>query len=706
MTWETKNLYAFGPFRFDARERLLSREDRPIPLPPKAIELLYVLVENTGHLVEKDDLMKQVWPDTYVEEGNLNKNISILRKTLGQWDGGREYIETVPKRGYRFVATVNEVSELREPSLGAPAPAEVKEIALTARSRKLNLGVLAIAVAVLVFGSVAYRLGHNPSPRLFQVTQLTSDGQQKFGPLLSDGARLYFNTPTPTGWMIGKVSVIGGDTTAMTATGPGFVLKDVSPTGSELLISRVVDAGIGTDQPIFVFPLPSGPPRRLGKVLAHEASWSPDGKSIVYAQGHDLRVAKADGSETRELASLGGYVRSLRWSRDGARLAFSLYDEKTGLSALWEIGADGSRMRPLLPGWTGSTNQCCGYWTPDGKYFVFQSNHNGNWNSWILPETGKVFGLPKREPLALTTGPMAIIGSVFSKDGKRLFAIGESGRGETVRYDNQAHQFVPYLGLSAVHLNFSRNRQWVAYVTYPDRVLWRSRVDGSERLRLSPPTMEALWPKWSPDGQHIAFSGQIPGQQPFRIYTVSFDGTNLQPVSPGARDEIPPSWSPDGNMLLYGNWIDRKNETEGIHLINLRTHEVSQLPGSTNKMWFPLWSPDGRYVVALSVHEHKLLLFEEKTRTWSRLSEFAVGRPCWSSDGKFVYFDSTFKGSAGFYRIRIADHKLERVADLGGLERLTEGGFGSWTGIAPDDSPLALKDISSREIYAFDLQLP
>ena len=69
-----------------------------------------MLVENAGHLVDKDDLMKRVWPDAFVEEGNLNKNIFVLRKVLGEWDGGREYIETVPKRGYRFVAPVSEVT--------------------------------------------------------------------------------------------------------------------------------------------------------------------------------------------------------------------------------------------------------------------------------------------------------------------------------------------------------------------------------------------------------------------------------------------------------------------------------------------------------------------------------------------------------------------------------------------------------------------
>src|SRR5215831_11686717 len=110
MTLQTGHFYAFGPFRWDSEKRVLVRDGQPISLAPKTAELLFVLVANAGRLVDKEDLIKQVWPDAFVEEGNLNKNISILRKVLGHWESGREYIETVPKRGYRFVAPVNEVT--------------------------------------------------------------------------------------------------------------------------------------------------------------------------------------------------------------------------------------------------------------------------------------------------------------------------------------------------------------------------------------------------------------------------------------------------------------------------------------------------------------------------------------------------------------------------------------------------------------------
>jgi len=110
MSGQTKHFYAFGPFRLDSEKRVLVRDGTPVPLAPKLAETLLLLVEKAGHLVDKDDLIKRVWPDAFVEEGNLNKNIFVLRKLLGVWEGGREYIETVPKRGYRFVAPVQEVT--------------------------------------------------------------------------------------------------------------------------------------------------------------------------------------------------------------------------------------------------------------------------------------------------------------------------------------------------------------------------------------------------------------------------------------------------------------------------------------------------------------------------------------------------------------------------------------------------------------------
>src|SRR6185369_17272656 len=107
----SKHFYDFGPYRVDANERLLRRGDQVVPLTPKAFEMLLALIEDSGRLLTKEELMKRVWPDTVVEEANLSHNIYKLREALGDGRNGEKYIETVPRRGYRFVATVRELGE-------------------------------------------------------------------------------------------------------------------------------------------------------------------------------------------------------------------------------------------------------------------------------------------------------------------------------------------------------------------------------------------------------------------------------------------------------------------------------------------------------------------------------------------------------------------------------------------------------------------
>src|SRR5258708_30259933 len=108
-----QRFYEFGPFRLDSKARVLLRGTEVVPLTPKAFDSLLVLVENRGSPVGKDDLMKQVWPDTFVEETNLTQQVSLLRKVLDEDSGGASYIETIPKRGYRFTAALNKEVPVR-----------------------------------------------------------------------------------------------------------------------------------------------------------------------------------------------------------------------------------------------------------------------------------------------------------------------------------------------------------------------------------------------------------------------------------------------------------------------------------------------------------------------------------------------------------------------------------------------------------------
>jgi Tol biopolymer transport system component len=322
---------------------------------------------------------------------------------------------------------------------------------------------------------------------------------------------------------------------------------------------------------------------------------------------------------------------------------------------------------------------------------------------WALQEKSGFLHRRNPEPTQLTTGQSLMYAPVPSRDGKKLFAIQGAALGELVRFDAKSQQFLPYLsGMSAIQLGFSKDEQWVAYASYPDETLWRSKVDGTERLQLTSPPMAVLQPQWSPDGKQIAFSASLPGK-PFHVYIVSADGGVPKEVTKGDRDDVFPNWSRDGNSLFFGNFSGAP--AVGIYQLNLTTNQLTTLTGSEGR-WFPRLSPDNNYIAALSNANRSIMLFDMKTQEWTQLTKTSAIHVVWSHDGRYVYFDSTAEGEPALYRVQIKDRKLERVASLKDVKRPTSGTFGSWIGLAPDDSPLALRDISTYEIYALDWQLP
>jgi Tol biopolymer transport system component len=289
-------------------------------------------------------------------------------------------------------------------------------------------------------------------------------------------------------------------------------------------------------------------------------------------------------------------------------------------------------------------------------------------------------------------------------DGKRLFVVGQQSRGELMRYDSASRQFVPFLsGISAEGLDFSRDGKWVTYVTFPEGVLWRSRADGTERLQLTNSPMSAALPRWSPDGKHIAFSG-LTSSKIWNIFVISANGGSPEQLLPSENSQLDPNWSADGQSLLFGEFVG--SPTSSIYILNLQTRQVSTLPGPKG-LFSPRWSPDGRFISATSYNGLKILLFDLKTQTWKELdSGHSYNYPMWSRDSNYIYFANPFDSGTTFYRLRVADNKLERVANANLIRGLAWGTFGQWTGLAPDNTPLLLRDTSMQEIYALDLQWP
>jgi eukaryotic-like serine/threonine-protein kinase len=559
------------------------------------------------------------------------------------------------------------------------------------------------ATAVIIAGMlVAWLKWPVPPARILRSTQITSDGSVKVPPILTDGSRLYYTAYGQMGGLPYQISVTGGEAAPLSESIPGAYgyLAGLSPSGSELLAqSREGSTGEG---PLWVIPTLAGPRHRLGSIVSSDASWAPDGQTVVFAKGNSLNLASGDGTGAHAILTVDGTPGWIRWSPDAKKIRFTVTDPKAATGSLWEAGADGRNPHPLLLGWHNPPAECCGSWTPDGRYFVFQSTQNGRPDIWAIREQRTLFGKSIQGPMQLTTGPMDFLGPLPGRDSKEIFVVGWQSRGELARYDVKSRQFVPYLsGLSAEGVAFSNDGQWVAYASVPEDNLWKSKVHGSERLQLTFPPLQAYEPRWSPDGKKIAFQGITPGQ-PWKMYLISTDGGEPEEVMSGLGDL---GWSPDGTSLIFHSGMtDFLSATpRSIHLLDVKTRQILTISGSEG-LYSPRWSPDGRYIAALRVGPEILLVFDVHAQKWTELTKIAVGFPIWSRDSKYIYFDSA-ENAPNLYRVRIADKKLEQVASLRGM-RLAPVLGGLLTGLAPDDSPLVLRDVGSQEIYALDLELP
>ena len=248
----------------------------------------------------------------------------------------------------------------------------------------------------------------------------------------------------------------------------------------------------------------------------------PDGR-ITFGIGKDLFVADKDGSNPHKLVSVAGYIWDPSVSPDGERIVFRMAGGET--DSLLEIATDGTGLRTILNA-SRDESLRAGSWSSEGKYFVYSVEHGRDSDLWALPmQTG--ISHRSRNPIRLTNGPLFYSSPHPSPDGKQIFAIGTKRRGELVRYDMQSHQFVPFLsGISAISPTFSKDGQWVAYTSYPDHTLWRSRSDGSERRQLTYPPMEVAWPSMSPDGTKVVFASCC-----YDTYVVGMDGGPPQLIS-------------------------------------------------------------------------------------------------------------------------------------------------------------------------------
>jgi len=350
-----------------------------------------------------------------------------------------------------------------------------------------------------------------------------------------------------------------------------------------------------------------------------------------------------------------------------------------------------------------------GRWSPDGRFYYFLQSSEEHFPGqiWMIDERRHHPWQPSPQPMQLTNGPIQWYPPLPGKDGKSLFAVGETRRGELNRYDPKTKLLTPFLkGVSGEFVAFSGDGKSVAYVSYPDGILWKANRDGSNRVQLSSPPMYPANPQWSPDGSQILFWDTFIRDK-VNAYIVSPDGEKPpQRLLPDGPDvESDPNWSADGQRVVFAARQPATNKEE-LRILDLVTHQVTAVPGST-AMYSPRWSPDGRYLSAVSVEaSRKLVLYDFHSQKWSdwfaENDNFNYGQ--WSAKGQYFYWDN-FGSNPKCRRIKLGEHRAEDLFSLNTLRRHF-GLFGSWSGMAPDDSRLFVRDVSTQDIYSLDVDFP
>jgi serine/threonine protein kinase/Tol biopolymer transport system component len=566
----------------------------------------------------------------------------------------------------------------------------------------LATGIFAVAALAAI---ILYMRWPEAPPVVISSLQITNDGVSKRS-LVTDGTRLYFSEYLGGHSVLRQVSTAGGETVPVPTSLASADIYDFYPGRSELLVRGVAE-GSETESPVWVLTIPAGSLRPVGDVLAHAATWAPDGQRIVYARKSTLYMCNADGTDSQELITVPGVPFAPRFSPDGHRLRFTIRDTSQHTSSLWEVSPDGKGLHPVLPGWNKPAQEFGGAWTPNGDYFLFESSRDHTQNIWALREGSSLFRKAGAEPTQLTVGPLLFSNPTPSVDGKKLFVIGQQRRFDLIHLESKSQQFSIYLpGVSAGEADISGGGEWITYVVHPELTLWRSKPDGSSRIQLTYAPMQAHLPRWSPDGTQIAFMGSRPGR-PWKIFVVPAQGGTPKEVTAGDRNQGDPTWTPKGDAIVFAGipWLEYGTSADpNLHTVDLKTSQISDVPDSEN-LFSPRCSPDGRYVAALSADSTKLMLYDMEKKNWTQLAVSRFGFENWSHDGKYLYAEDYSDKTDDLVRLGVANGKVERLFSLKEVPR----GFDPWEfwiGLAPDDSPLLMRDKSTQEIYSLDVRLP
>ncbi len=603
MPVNTPRTWHFGVFELEASTGELRRNGTVVKLREQPARILVLLLEHTGQMVTREQLRQHLWPsDTFVDfDHSLNAAVMKLREALGDSADKPLYIETIPRKGYRFVAPVSLAlaTETRNGSAGAPnlpALADLEEIlsgtaTKTEETRKqppkdrgahspkrLLSVIVPVALVILAVGFLAMRLVKNRGApvRSAQPTAKSNEsGGMRIVPVTSlpgavrdpaisaDGEKIAFtwNGENPVRSDL-YVQLIGAEKPLrLTHSSTGFICcPDWSPDGREIAFGWCGDNGGG----VFVVPALGGSERKLADVEcplggAGFPKWTADRRSLIIRDRcmadapMGIVVFSLETGEKRCLhmpppGDVGDFYPVL--SPDQKTVAF-LRLPTAEVSEIYTVSLSGGIPRQLTREGVFIRGMM---WSTDGKRIAFLSNRSGLPRLWQIPATG---GDIKPETVYPAIGTLA-------RNGQRLVYVDPPGDRSTTIWRAElssaggraiSQKRIVATGSENTGIQLSPDGSQIAFESTRSgsSEIWRSNVDGSNALQLTlmRDKGKAGTPRWSPDGKWIVFDHRPKGHS--QIYAIDEEGRNLHAITGGDYDNVVPSWSRDGAFIYFSS---------------------------------------------------------------------------------------------------------------------------------------------------------
>jgi Tol biopolymer transport system component/DNA-binding winged helix-turn-helix (wHTH) protein len=633
MSRQAKEVYEFGPFRIDVAERLLTREGQNVPLTPKAFDTLLLLVQNRGHLLEKDELMQQLWPNTFVEEANLTNNISLLRKALGDDAGEHRYIETVPKRGYRFGASVREytaesseliVERRTRASLtieeesdshdavvsDAIAPrvttATREATSVTARKILRRTAIFIIAAIIVGAGFWLYRTlspikPKTPAVRPFQNTKLTK---------LTGTGKVTNVTISPDGKYVAyAMNDVGGQSLWLRQVSTSSNIRIVppvegiywgltfSPDGE--YIYYVTFEGNKGDTTLYKIPVLGGVATKLPNAPDSAITFSPDGDSFAYIHASStagrsaLMTANADGGDKRTITErtqpefFRPYPFAPAWSPDGKVILCAARSSKN------EYGVRLASVRVENGSEATISDQPWNYirrlaWLSDcsGVVMTARAESSAYSQIWLVD-----YSSGEATPITNDFSEYSSLG--LTADSDQLVALQTTERfGLWVASNNKIEnqrQIASESGELSYFCWTLGNRVVYRSIASGAPGAWIMNSDGTNKRQLATLGPGEKGFSVSRDGSHIVFASNRTGR--FNIWRMDMDGANLMQLTAG-DGEVFPQCSPDGRWVVYQSGVGNVPST--LWRVAIDGGDPVQL--TTTYSMTPSISPDGSFI--------------------------------------------------------------------------------------------------------------